>query len=317
MKKKVIFLLVLSFVFFSQGIIGTKAFAKETDAVQSNQSAISKKVQSELNGKDPDKEILLQPGTVAPLPDWINKLPKNHGITNNYGITPFISEPSLERQLLNMADQAYYDVPTWGVTLPGSWTFYKQYTDPSTSFTVQVYRQPYCEDVCTNKYAYAFAFRGSQEPLDYLVDASQVVGNIGGLQVQDAVNYVKNIINSDKTSIHHIFFTGHSLGGYLAAWVQSDMVDGYLPMGDSYTITFNAPGLSANFAPNLQSVKVANKMIADKTGAYDGYIQNYRINKDLVSFFGDDLGMVYAYDAIGSGGLLYYHGIDRFKELGL
>lgn len=229
--------------------ISSTTFAQETAVVKSNQTdqtAISKELKSNLEGNDPDKEILMQPGNSAPLPDWIKNLPNNKN--NSLFGASAESTDSFVNQLLRMSENSYYDNEAIG-SWAGSWQLYKKYTNPDTSFTVYVYRQKYIEETDTGLYGYTFAFRGTADKLDYIENAAQVVGNIGGLQAQDAVNYVRNMIDSDRNLIHHVHFTGHSLGGYLASWVQSEMVDGYLPMGQSYTLTFNAPGLSPNIFP--------------------------------------------------------------------
>ncbi|HJV16374.1 MAG TPA: glycoside hydrolase domain-containing protein [Bacillales bacterium] len=231
------------------------------------------------------------------------------------GVLEVEANDSVVMQLLNMAQNSYDDKELIGSWSPGLWELDEKYTDPVTSFTVYLYRKYHTD---TGMYDYTFAFRGTHEPLDYLEDLMQVVGNVGGLQAQDAVDYVGGKLNSDRDLIHHVYFTGHSLGGYLAAWVQSEMVDENLPMVDSFTVTFNAPGLSSDISPGdiVQKAKVVEKMFNDKLGKYDQFIANYRINNDLVSAFGDDLGNVYDYDAILSPiSLFYYHGIDRFLEV--
>ncbi|PUB00923.1 lipase (class 3) [Paenisporosarcina sp. OV554] len=45
--------------------------------------------------------------------------------------------------------------------------------------------------------------------------------------------------------MNNIFFTGHSLGGYLASYVESEVVDKDISVGVSNkSYTFNAPGVS-------------------------------------------------------------------------
>lgn len=217
--------------------------------------------------------------------------------------------------LLNMAKNSYDDTQEMYSWNPPLWQLIDKYTDPLTSFTVNLYARP-LEGTETGIFDYTFAFRGTKEPMDFLEDILQVVGNIEGLQVQDAVDYVRGRIISDQNLIHRVYFTGHSLGGYLAAWVQSEMVDGYIPTVESTALTFNAPGLSLFDDPFDPNVKITEKFVNDKLGNYDQFIVNYRINNDLVSAFGDDLGNVYNFDAwFDNKDLYYYHKLDRFFEI--
>ncbi|WP_325166715.1 Mbeg1-like protein [Viridibacillus soli] len=144
--------------------------------------------------------------------------------------------------------------------------------------------------------------------------------NIGGLQIGEAVDYVRELIQTDSEMMSHMYITGHSLGGYLAQYVQSEMIDENLPWVESFAVTFNAPGFSPsiNFADIAHQAKVIKKRANDKLKKYDDLIVNHRINLDIISFFGDDLGTVYTYSTVeGSMNPLYYHSLDRFKEVNL
>ncbi|QPQ36786.1 glycoside hydrolase domain-containing protein [Lysinibacillus sp. JNUCC-52] len=224
-----------------------------------------------------------------------------------------IKKLSFILQLAEMARNAYYDRPI-GYEISEGWKLYKKNPDSFTSFDVHVYRK----EISVGKYAYTVAFRGSQEWEDFLVDYLQVVRNIGGLQIGDAVDYVRELIQTDSEMMSHMYITGHSLGGYLAQYVQSEMVDENLPWIDSNTMTFNAPGFNPdiNFVDISHQAKIIQKLVNDKLKKYDDFIVNHRINLDIISFFGDDLGTVYTYSAIlGSMDPLYYHSLDRFKEV--
>ena len=64
--------------------------------------------------------------------------------------------------------------------------------------------------------------------------------------------------------ISQLYFTGHSLGGYLAQWVQSEIIDGNVPWTDSFAVTFNAPGFNTTKIPTNFSEyqeKVTKKLI--------------------------------------------------------
>ncbi|MGS0413905.1 glycoside hydrolase domain-containing protein [Bacillus cereus] len=160
---------------------------------------------------------------------------------------------SFTNQLLEMARNAYHDEletdakPDKTFTSPGGWVLHQKHRIGQNGFDAFVFRKKMPKDLTeTPKYAYTVAFRGTQveEINDILEDLYSVVGNFGGLQTGSAVDLVKKLIETDHKMITHMYFTGHSLGGYLAQWVQSEMIDGNLPWADSFTVTFNAPGFN-------------------------------------------------------------------------
>ncbi|ARO16880.1 hypothetical protein protein [Bacillus cereus G9241] len=122
--------------------------------------------------------------------------------------------------------------------------------------------------------------------------------------------------------ISQLYFTGHSLGGYLAQWVQSEIIDGNVPWTDSFAVTFNAPGFNTtkiptNFSEYQEKVtkKINNN---DDQHKYDNFIINHRIMQDGISLFGTKLGTVNHYSTKMEGlDVNYYHSLDRFKELDL
>ncbi|MED1406047.1 hypothetical protein P4U07_25235 [Bacillus mycoides] len=317
MKKKALSLLLLtSFISLGQIIPDTKVYAEETKVIELDKAAVEKEFQSILQGNDPDNEIELKPGESAPFPDWVKEIEQK----NNRNLSPRVSNGtiSLPNQFIYMSENSYLnkEIGSWS---PGEWQLYKKYTNPDTSFTAYVYRKKFYMDVDTGKYGYTIVFRGSEDKLDVKEDLLQVIGNIGGMQADDAVNFVRDLINSDRSLINHMYFTGHSLGGYLAQWVHSEMIDGALPLGESFSMTFNAPGFNPIANPNdsVFKEKVSSKVFNDKKGKYDSHIQNHRIKQDLLSAWGDSLGKVYHYDVRANGVLKYYHSLDRFKELNL
>ncbi|HDR7454406.1 TPA: DUF2974 domain-containing protein [Bacillus cereus] len=322
MLKKVALTLVLaSCISLGQAIPTSKVFAEENQSVIQNDAEVQKEVQKSWNGNttspDKEKEIKLKPGETAPIPNWVKEVEKHDKSIKKFGLAAVAVETSFVNQLVYMSKKAY-DAPLKDSFIEGGWQVYDTYS-ASNSLDVVVYRKKFITDVDTGLYGYTFAFRGSQETLDFVIDVAQVAGNVGGLQAQSAIDYVKRIIDKDQTKIHHVYFTGHSLGGYLAQWVQSEMIDGTIINGPSYTMTFNAPGISSqiNFFDPSYTAKAYKKIAKDTVSAYDDFIDNYRIENDAVSLWGDTLGKVYTYSAKGSGNLLYYHGINRFLELGL
>ncbi|HDR7449551.1 TPA: DUF1906 domain-containing protein [Bacillus toyonensis] len=236
---------------------------------------------------------------------------------------------SLTLQLLAMASSTYDD----GLVVnesksPGGWLLHRKHTGKSkTSFDVYVYKK----EISKDKYAYTVAFRGSQQLTDWVVqDFLQVGNNVANLQAEEAAKYVKTLIETDidRNKMSHLYITGHSLGGYLAQWVQSEIIDGNLPSVKSYAVTFNAPGFNPlmKFIDNAYKAKVVVKLANDKLKKYDDLIINHRIKQDLISGFGDDLGTVYHYDGYNEkvdksmNPLLvfeYYHSGSRFKEVKL
>ncbi|WP_033717171.1 glycoside hydrolase domain-containing protein, partial [Bacillus cereus] len=242
------------------------------------------------------------------------------------GVTKIEKEKlSLTLQLLEMASYTYDDdLVVEKSTSPGGWILHDKYTNKFTSFDVFVYRK----EISKDKYAYTVAFRGSQQWQDWVIDFLQVGSNIGGLQVGEAAKFVGKLIETDRDKMSHLYITGHSLGGYLAQWAQSEMVDENIPWVESNAVTFSAPGLttSINFLDITHQAKVVTKLAKDKLKKYDDFIINHRIHKDLVSFIGDDLGIVHVYAQYHKeiedtkNPLLiaqHYHGPGRFKEVEL
>lgn len=281
-----------------------------------------KELQSNVQEVDIGIRDQVQPDESSSLPNRIQTVEQKNNHPNEEGNFIFKEQSdtiSFTNQLLYMAKGAYYEKEIDSES-PGVWKLYKKYTNLDTSLTVHVYRKHYYTDVDTELYDYTFSFRGTAEALDYIQNVLQVVANVGGLQAEDAVNYVRNLISKDKKLIHNVYFTGHSLGGYLAQWVQSEIIDQSLfQSSDTFTITFNAPGLSPLIFSDSRPYqkKVTGKIICDKVKKYDSYIHNYRIKQDPISLWGDNLGKVYSYSAKRSGNLRYYHSLDRFKELNL
>ncbi|MCU5726527.1 DUF1906 domain-containing protein [Bacillus toyonensis] len=240
---------------------------------------------------------------------------------------------SFTLQLAEMANNTYKETlkseeedPANAFKSPGGWVLYKKHAKPSiTSFDVYVYRK----EISKEKYAYTVAFRGSQQWQDWVIqDLLQVALNVGGLQISEATNFVKELIETDGKKMSHLYITGHSLGGYLAQWVQSEMIDENIPWVESNAVTFNAPGLSPNinFLDLTHQAKVIKKLASNQLKKYDDFIINNRIEQDKISKFGFDLGILYAYDRYnktiedteGQKEIIgYYHSCSRFKEVNL
>ncbi|MBC2688171.1 DUF1906 domain-containing protein (plasmid) [Bacillus toyonensis] len=238
---------------------------------------------------------------------------------------------SLTLQFLEMSRNAYKDdlitdvKPDKVFTSPGGWVLHQKHRVNKNGFDAYVFRKKMPTDSTeVPKYAYTIAFRGTQkeEPGDIFQDIYQVLLNFGGLQADSAVNLVKKLIETDYRMISQLYFTGHSLGGYLAQWVQSEIIDGNLPWTDSFAVTFNAPGFnSEKLFPNFSEYqeKVTKKIKNNKDEhKYDNFIINHRIIQDVISLFGTKLGTVHHYFAKLEGlDGNYYHSPGRFKEVDL
>ncbi|MDC2865368.1 glycoside hydrolase domain-containing protein [Bacillus sp. BP-3] len=233
---------------------------------------------------------------------------------------------SLTLQLLEMANSTYNDkLIEKQYKSPGNWLLWQKYTDKSMhSFDVYVYRK----EISKDEYACTVAFRGTQQWQDWVVDILQVGLNAGSYQVDEAIKFVEKLIETENKWMSHLYITGHSLGGYLAQFVQSEIIDENLPWVESNAVTFNAPGLSSsiNFLDIVYQAKVSRKLANNKLKKYDDLIINHRIDQDIISRFGDDLGTVYVYDKYnktiedtkGQKDIIeYYHHCSRFKEVNL
>lgn len=298
-------------------------YARERATLQKKDfSNDTEELQTSVQGADIGSGDQVQPEESPSLPNLIQTVEQKNNHQNEGGNFIFEEQsdtPSFVNQLLYIAENVYFNDEIESES-PGAWKLYKKYTNPDTSFTAYVYRKRYYTDIASGLYDYTFSFRGTADTLDYIENVLQVVGNVGGLQAEDAVNYVRNLISKDAKLIHNVYFTGHSLGGYLAQWVQSEIIDQSLfQSNNTFTITFNAPGLSPFIFPVISpyQTKVMGKITRDKVKKYDNYIHNYRIKQDSISLWGDNLGKVYSYSSKKSGDIGYYHNLDRFKELGL
>lgn len=207
-----------------------------------------------------------------------------YGNTFAFVLKNRVTETSIQEDMRGLSSQAY----NTNTNSFGSWTYYSSYTDKS-SLQFKVFRKLVSGNAKDEKYDYVFAYRGTQEKLDYVVDVLEVVGGLEGIQTHNAVSETKKIIKKENKNINKVYFTGHSLGGYLAAWVESDVVEDKfsdLPKNKSMSYTFNAPGLW----PGGLNISSQAKIINDKFQKYDEYIKNYYIKNDGISLFGKHLG---------------------------
>jgi Lipase (class 3) len=84
---------------------------------------------------------------------------------------------------------------------------------------------------------------------------------IKGLQTRKAISLTKDLIKKEKGNIKRLYFTGHSLGGFLASWVQSEVVDGDIKVSvTSKAYVFNAPGISTVNVLGIPLVSVISRV---------------------------------------------------------
>ncbi|MEM5682847.1 Mbeg1-like protein [Bacillus toyonensis] len=211
-------------------------------------------------------------------------------------------------------------------TALGDWKLYQKSKNERTDFDVYVYRKLVIKGKTTveDRYDYTVAFRGSHEWLDWaLQDIYQIGLNISNIQAEDASAYVGQLVRTDYQNMRNLYLTGHSLGGYLAQWVQSEMIDGALPGSALLAVTFNAPGFNPIENPvntgEFQK-KVMKKIENHKKNKYDNLITNHRIKEDIISALGTKIGTLHTYSLTQDEvdiPVRYFHSPARFEQVNL
>ncbi len=140
-----------------------------------------------------------------------------------------------------------------------------------------------------NTHECVIAFRGSEfvgwnKPLSYLsglADYSNVFLGFTNGQVSDAKDYVK-LATSEISKVDpyaKFILAGHSLGGYIAAYVASEIQDGNIKINNFIgAYTFNSPGIS-EFPHPIKALKAKSYKI-----------KNFNITDDVVHTLGSQLG---------------------------
>ena len=209
------------------------------------------------------------------------------------GLGATSASASMGSTMQKMSSYAYKDTKK---NINSSWKFYKSYDGfkflgvTTVPMQYKVYRKKVSKK--SKQYYYAVAYAGSKDAMDYAsADYVEIRTGLKGTQVYLAENKLKSLLKSDKSKIKKLYLTGHSLGGYLAAFLASDIIDdsaglGLIPKSKVKAYTFNAPGISKSIFPSQSKLKI----LRDKQEKYDNYILNYYIKKDVFSAFGDNLG---------------------------
>ena len=203
--------------------------------------------------------------------------------------TPEVSA-STQTDMYSMTEKSYKSTKT---DAANGWKYFTEYNDKN-SLNFKVFRKKN-----GTKYDYTFAYRGTKEGADILADLTDVILNMKSMQVGTAVTETQRIITLNKSTMNNVYFTGHSLGGFLAVWVGSEIIDGKMKNITKNKIkvyTFNAPGITPGIGKGVGSIEATKKILADKKYKYDKYIFNYRIKGDGISGWGDSLGVVKTYN---------------------
>ncbi|KQU24233.1 hypothetical protein ASG65_18330 [Bacillus sp. Leaf13] len=238
---------------------------------------------------------------------------------------------SIQSQMLTLAENAYKDQKV-KTKVGNKWVLYKNSNQKVSGFNAKIYKRT----VSKGKYEYCIAFRGTKEKLDVVTDLTNVMDGIKGLQTKKAISITKDLIKKEKGNMKKLYFTGHSLGGFLASWVQSEVIDGDIKVPvSSKAYVFNAPGISTlnilaiplmstiSKVPNpflkiFNTKELTVKMSKDKLKKYDKSIYNYLIKYDPVSLTGDNLGtVVWKKSKKSYKNPFKYHSLVRFHEIKL
>ncbi len=114
------------------------------------------------------------------------------------------------------------------------------------------------------------AYRGTDSPLDILVDDLQIALKQVPKQKNKALSFYNQVMKTEKGQLStnvNIVITGHSLGGALAQLVGAEK--------NVETITFNAPGMLNNVDGSKSYEKVTNYVnLNDWVGCYLDHVGN-------------------------------------------
>lgn len=230
---------------------------------------------------------------------------------------------SLAFQMKEMASASYKK--TSENTVRG-WKFYKKASFVN-SLQYKIFRKKKGK-----KYDYTIAVAGTSGFIDGFTDFNIIVNNHYVGQIKTLEKEVNSFIKKNKSKINKLYVTGHSLGGFLASYVVSDVVQGVRVKGISKSkvkaYTFNAPGFKKDYIkmvrlPNsfniwkkkwVKEPISAKKLKNNKKKHFHKYIINYRIIGDVFSTYNTSLGKI---EKVNSGkkkrNIKEYHQLKRFN----
>lgn len=167
------------------------------------------------------------------------------------------------------------------------------------------------------KFSYTIAFRGTDSWADLLNNINQIGVNSMKGQAYEAQSYTNHVILRFLPNMESLYITGHSLGGYLTQWVQSEIDENrmFAPIKTA-AYTFNAPGFTKlKHVTNPYYLTVKQKL--ENSTKYTS-ITNINIKGDPVSMIGKVLGkqpIILQINHPNSGfSALELHAIKRFLE---
>lgn len=187
---------------------------------------------------------------------WDERRMQNPTAADNAATLRFYSDP--KEQIRVDARRMLSDSFTEGNRLPSGWTRLGPPIHGAEGFDAAVFRNPSTGEIVV-------AFSGSREAEDWLQD-SQNAGAMSTSQGAQAIALAQSVVAANPGAT--VSFTGHSLGGSLAA------IASIATGGDA--ITFNAAGVGEG---NYQAAVRAGHGV----GASEEQITNFRTTNDILS----------------------------------
>ena len=199
---------------------------------------------------------------------------------NIFSITAEASTYNTEQQMIRLACYCYGKLhgEKYGTTPSDDWKEIYSYDNPKTGFNCMFFKSTYEKE---SKHDYCIAYTGTTDLTDLKTYPSIALA-IQNLQLDDAVEQFNFLIDQYKDDINKVYITGHSLGAYLASYVESEIVDDNVTSIDkdkTACYAFGDPGFSNRGINNWARMKINN----NKNGKYDNYIYEYKNDFDPVA----------------------------------